>query len=125
MAMAKTGSNEGLTQADKEYLQVVADHTDEVIAAIGTAIARGLEAVGIEAESDAAAICPVDTGRLRNSITHTIDDSGKSAIIGTNVEYALYVHEGVHGRKGQPFLTNAVTQNADKYRRILKAALSG
>ena len=121
--MAKTGSNEGLTQADKEYLQVVADHTDEVIAAIGTAIARGLEAVGIEAESDAAAICPVDTGRLRNSITHTIDDNGKSAIIGTNVSYALYVHEGVRGRKGQPFLRDAITQNVDKYRRILEASL--
>ena len=119
------GRNDGLTSSDRENLRVVADHTEEVIAALGTAIARGLEAVGIEAESDAAAICPVDTGRLRNSITHTIDNSGKAAIIGTNVEYSLYVHEGVHGRKGQPFLTDAITQNADKYRRILKAALEG
>lgn len=101
------------------------DHTDEVIAALGTAIARGLEAIGIEAESDAAAICPVDTGRLRNSITHTIDDSGKAVYIGTNVSYALYVHEGVHGRKGQPFLRDAIIQNADKYRRILEASLRG
>jgi HK97 gp10 family phage protein len=121
--MAKT--EEGLTDADRAKLAEVQDHTDRVIAELGKAIARGLEAVGIEAESDAAAICPVDTGRLRNSITHTIDGNESAAIIGTNVEYALYVHEGVHGRKGQPFLTNAVTQNADKYRRILKAALSG
>ena len=129
--MAKTGSgsiagfvgrNEGLTQADKEYLQVVADHTDEVIAAIGTALARGLEAVGIEAESDAAAICPVDTGRLRNSITHTIDDGGKAAIIGTNVSYGIYVHMGTRNTPAQPFLTDAITQNADKYRSILRAA---
>jgi HK97 gp10 family phage protein len=119
------GWDEGLTEADKANLLEIQDHTDKVIEALGTAIARGLEAVGIEAESDAAAICPVDTGRLRNSITHTIDGNESAAIIGTNVEYALYVHEGVHGRKGQPFLTNAVTQNADKYRRILKAALSG
>lgn len=137
--MAKTGSgaiagagrrkgefvrwDEGLTDADKANLLEIQDHTDEVIAALGTAIARGLEAVGIEAESDAAAICPVDTGRLRNSITHTIDNNGKAAIIGTNVSYALYVHEGVRGRKGQPFLRDAITQNADKYRRILEASL--
>lgn len=117
------GWNEGLTDSDREFLKVVADHTDEVLEALGTAIARGMEAIGIEAESDAAAICPVDTGRLRNSITHTIDNGGKAAIIGTNVEYAIYVHEGVHGRKGQPFLRDAITQNADKYRRILEAAL--
>lgn len=115
--MAKSG--------DSEHVQVTADNTDEVIEALGLAIARGLEAIGIEAESDAAAICPVDTGRLRNSITHTIDDGRKAAIIGTNVEYAKYVHMGTHGRDGQPFLTDAVTQNQEKYRRILEASLRG
>lgn len=117
------GWDEGLTDADKTHLEVVADHTDEVIDAMGTAIARALEAIGIEAESDAAELCPVDTGRLRNSITHTIDAGEQVAIIGTNVEYSLYVHEGVHGRPGQPFLTDAVTQNANKYRGIAEAAL--
>lgn len=115
--------DEGLTDADKANLLEIQDHTDKVIEALGTAIARGLEAVGIEAESDAAAICPVDTGRLRNSITHTIDGDGKSVIIGTNIEYAINVHEGVHGRKGQPFLRDAIIQNADRYRRILEASL--
>lgn len=117
------GWNEGLTDADKANLLEIQDHTDRVIKALGTAIARGLEAVGIEAESDAAAICPVDTGRLRNSITHTIDDGGKSAIIGTNMEYAMYVHNGTHNHKAQPFLTDAITNNAEKYRGILRAAL--
>ena len=115
------GWNEGLTDADKAHLEVVADHTDEAIEALGRAIGRALEAIGIEAESDAANLCPVDTGRLRNSITHTIDADGKAALIGTNVEYALYVHENM--RHPQRFLTDAVTQNADKYRRIAKAAL--
>lgn len=119
------GWDEGLTESDRAHLQVVADHTDEVIEELGVAIARGLEAIGIEAESDAANLCPVDTGRLRNSITHTIDGDEPAAIIGTSTEYALYVHEGVHGRPGQPFLTDAVNQNADKYRRIMSAALRG
>lgn len=118
--MANTGTG-ALTDADKANLLEIQDHTDEVIAALGTAIARGLEAIGIEAESDAAAICPVDTGRLRNSITHTIDSDGKYVIIGTNVEYALYVHE--NRTHPQRFLTDAVTKNVDKYRRRLEAAL--
>lgn len=117
------GWTEGLTAADVEGLEVVADHTDEVIEALGVAMGRALEAVGIEAESDAANLCPVDTGRLRNSITHTIDADEKVAIIGTSTEYAPYVHEGVHGRPGQPFLTDAVNQNADKYRQIFEASL--
>lgn len=119
------GWDEGLTDEDYAHLEVVANHTDEVIAAMDAAIARGLEAIGIEAESDAAAICPVDTGRLRNSITHTIDANEKAAIIGTNMEYAEYVHNGTHGHKAQPFLTSAVTKNVEKYRSILKAALGG
>lgn len=119
------GWNEGLTDEDRETLRIVADHTDEVLSGLKDAIARGLEAIGIEAESDAAAICPVDTGRLRNSITHTMTDDGKAVIIGTNVRYGKYVHYGTSGREAQPFLTDAVNNNADKYRRIFRAALRG
>lgn len=117
------GWDEGLTDSDKAHLEVIADHTDEVIERLGIAIARALEAVGIQAESDAANLCPVDTGRLRNSITHTIDGGELAAYVGTNVEYALYVHEGTSRRKGQPFLTDAVNQNADDYRDIFEAAM--
>lgn len=111
----------GLTDADVAGLEVIADHTDEVIEALGTAIARALEAIGIEAESDAANLCPVDTGRLRNSITHTIDADEQVAIVGTNTSYALFVHE--NRKHPQRFLTDAVTQNADKYRDIFEAGL--
>lgn len=104
-------------------IDVVDDNTDEVIEKLGLAMARALEAIGMEAESDAADICPVDTGRLRNSITHTIDAGEKVAIIGTNVEYAEYVHQGTSRQKAQPFLTDAVTRNQAKYAKIAKAAL--
>ena len=116
----------GLTGADYEGLEIVEDNTEQVIAALETAYAKALEAIGIQAERDAARICPVDTGRLRNSITHTIEGGNDpAAIIGTNVEYAQYVHNGVRGRQGQPFLTDAVRNNADKYRKIAESALKG
>lgn len=117
------GWNEGLTDSDFANLEVIADNTDEVIEAIGIALGRSLEAVGLEAESDAAALCPVDTGRLRNSITHAIDGEEKAAYIGTNVEYAEYVHNGTSTHKPQPFLTDAVNQNADRYRQIFEEGM--
>jgi hypothetical protein len=54
--------------------------------------------------------CPVDTGRLRSSIRYAIftDSEGVYAQVGSDVEYALFVHEGVRGRPGRPFLTDAL-----------------
>ena len=104
-------------------LEIRADNTSEILSKLSTAIERGLEKVGLEAEIDVERITPVDTGRLRNSIMHQVANGEKAVYVGTNVEYALFVHEGVHGRKGQPFLTNAVTRNAKKYREIIEHEL--
>ena len=53
-------------------------------------------------EKQAKNITPVDTGRLRASIT--ADVKGLEANIGTDVEYASYVHEGTSEMAPQPFL---------------------
>ncbi|MBN2940336.1 MAG: HK97 gp10 family phage protein [Collinsella sp.] len=66
-------------------LEVVKDNTEEAVDAIGSAIAAALEEVGLAAEGYAKAICPVDTGRLRNSITHVARPDEKAVYIGTNV----------------------------------------
>ena len=67
------------------------DNTDEVLSALEKAKKRGLEAIGMVAESHAKKITPVDTGRLqlRNSISHATDD--EAAYIGTNVSYGPFV----------------------------------
>lgn len=49
-------------------------------------IETALEKVGLTAERNAKLACPVNTGRLRNSISHTHDKN--TAYIGTDVEYA-------------------------------------
>lgn len=55
----------------------------------------------------ALALCPVNNGRLRASITEQIvvEPTGPVGRVGTNVEYALFVHEGtgIYGPKGQPY----------------------
>lgn len=98
------------------------------------AILKGLERVGQEIENETKTnTVPVDDGQLRASITHQIvgDDTVE---IGSNLEYAPYVHEGTgifaaagdgrqtpwtymradgsfvttHGMQPRPFLKNAV-----------------
>ena len=88
------------------------DNTDEVIRAKEEAVRKALEMIGMKCEKYAKALCPVDTGNLRNSITHQVDDNMVS--IGSQVEYAPYVELGTgqyftpppewiehHGKKGK------------------------
>ena len=125
----------------------IQDHSAEVSAEIKAALLRGLEKIGLVAEGYAKNLCPVDTGNLRNSITHTVDEQEPAAIIGTNNEYAAYVELGTgkyaeggrptpwvyqdakgnwhmtHGQRAQPFLKPAVADHAAQYRDILESEL--
>lgn len=104
---------------------IVEDNTDEVTTELARAFDRALEKIGLTAERYAANLCPVDTGRLRNSITHAIDSGEKAAYIGTNVEYAPYVELGTSRQKAQPFLTPAAQNHGEEYRSILESELKG
>ena len=97
------------------------DNSDEVLAALESAKKRGLEAIGLTAEGHAKKETPVDTGRLRNSISHATDD--EAAYIGTNVEYAPYVELGARGRKGAHMLQKAATEHTNEYKRIMEDAM--
>ena len=119
----------GLTDGDIEGLIVIEDNTAAVVNGIETAVVRALEKIGLAAEGYAKKLCPVDTGRLRNSITHTIDSGGKWAIIGTNVEYGPYIelgssktkYKGANGGKG--YLRPAAKDHEGAYRKIVESEL--
>lgn len=64
----------------------VKSNADAVLDEFRQKVSVALEMIGLKAEGYAKGYCPVDTGRLRNSISHA--DDGESAYIGTNVEYA-------------------------------------
>ena len=97
------------------------DNTDEVLAALKMAKKRGLEAIGLVAEGHAKKETPVDTGRLRNSISHATDD--EAAYIGTNVEYAPYVELGARGRPGVHMLQRAASEHGSEYEQIMEDAM--
>lgn len=90
--------------------------------AVTAACARALEIVGGMAETDVKAVTPVDTGNLRNSISHRTDGSTEVEI-GTSVEYAPYVELGARGRDGRHYLRDGIMNNTDKYRRVIEQEL--
>ena len=101
------------------------DNTEGASQGIVRAIGRALEEIGLAAEGYAKAACPVDTGRLRNSITHVALPDEKAVYIGTNVEYAPDVELGTSRQKAQPFLRPAASEHGAQYRQVLKKALGG
>lgn len=64
----------------------------------------------------------VDTGRLKNSIKGEVENND-TVVVGTNVEYALYVHEGTRRMAANRFLRNGITNNIDEYKEILEKCL--
>lgn len=97
------------------------DNSAEVLAALKKAKKRGLEAIGLTAEGYAKKDTPVDTGRLRNSISHATD--GDAAYIGTNVEYATYVELGARGRQGVHMLQRAASEHTDEYKQLMEDSM--
>ena len=125
----KAYETRGLTDADVDGLvEIRENNTEACLSALNQALSRGLEEMGLVAEGYAKAGCPVDTGRLRNSITHVTDpDSGK-AYIGTNVEYGRYVEfrEDVSHKNGHAhFLRDAAVGHTAEYAQIMRSALGG
>lgn len=118
------GSAKGLTASDISGLvEVRADNREAIANAIDRALVAALEEIGLVAEGYAKRACPVDTGRLRNSVTHLL--KGYDCFIGTNVKYAPYVEEGTSRMKGKHFLREAATGHGDTYRAILEKHLRG
>ena len=99
------------------------DHSQEVIRSKDDAIARALEMMGLQAEKYAKMEAPVDTGRLRNSLTHEVAKNEDAVYIGTNVEYAPYVEMGTSRMKARPYLKPAVNEHTDEYKRIADSCL--
>ena len=123
------------------------DYSADVLNEFHDAVLRALERCGEQAEGYAKDLAPVDTGNLRNSISHTVDADEPAAYIGSNVEYAAYVELGTGkyteggrptpwvyqddsgnwhwtaGNPAQPFLKPAVADHPQTYRNIIEDEL--
>lgn len=125
------------------------DNSKEVIEAMRKQVEKALEMCGLVAEGHAKKNAPVDTGALRNSISHKVVEEEKemACYIGTNMEYAPYIEfgTGIHysggrrtswtykdskgqwhmtnGQRAKPFLKPAITEHVDEYKKIIKQEL--
>lgn len=99
------------------------NNANEVLEEFHEQIDVALETIGLVAEGYAKRLCPVDTGRLRNSISHAVDNN--AAYIGTNVDYAVYVEMGTVKTRAQPYLKPAATDHVNEYQEILENAMRG
>jgi HK97 gp10 family phage protein len=126
----------------------ITDNSEKVKEEFEAAVMRALETCGLVAEGHAKKLCPVDTGNLRGSISHTVDEAEPAVYVGTNSEYAAYVELGTgkyypggrppwvyqdakgnwhltHGQRANPYLKPAVADHAEEYRKIIESELKG
>ena len=86
---------------------------------------NALTAIGASAEThtkeNITADKLVDTGRLRNSISHAVD--GEAAYIGSNVEYAPYLELGTKKIAAHHYLKRAATEHKDEYKKLTVQAI--
>ena len=125
----------------------ITDNSAEYKNMLRETMEKALVSIGAEAEGYAKERCPVDTGRLKNSITYVTNkhksrakqtkvyqkgDSTAngtpekgSVYIGTNVEYAEEQETvEMHHKIGNAhFLRNAATQHTPEYQAIVRAAM--
>lgn len=104
----------------------VKDNSAAVIAAVNEKVALALGLMGEVVEGYAKEDCPVDTGRLRNSLTHEHGPDGDSEYVGSDVEYAPYVEFGerYHHEVGKAhFLRDAATTHIDELRDVAQKTL--
>lgn len=99
----------------------ITDNSGEVLRELERKKAAALEAVGITAEGFAKRLTPVDTGRLRNSMSHIV--VGNDVYIGTNVEYGPYIELGTVSYTGKHMLKRAASEHSDTYKAIIKRIL--
>lgn len=121
----------------------ITSHKDEVERELDKKISQILEMWGLVGERYAKDKTPVDTGRLRGSVTYATINSHSSGqspaeesdyathgtpergevVIGTNVEYAPYVELGTSRQKPQPYIRPAVADHLDEYSAIAQRVL--
>ena len=103
-------------------------YTDEVVKEYNTAIEQAMKEAVLIVEADAKRNAPVDTGRLRASITNEVRKIAGAVLegrVGTNVDYARFVELGTSKEKypTQPYLRPALRNNFDKIVAIIQEAI--
>ena len=92
-------------------------------ALIAEELATAVRDLVLLVEAEAKILCPVDTGKLRASITPVIE-SWAAGYVGTNTHYAPYVEYGTRKMDAQPFLEPAFLEGKKQASKVFGQAIS-
>ncbi len=102
-----------------EIMNWLAKKPDETVREVGKAIEKAVFKVNERAKRNS----PVDTGRMRASISKSVSERAMSGEVVVGVRYGIYVHEGTRYMKGRPFLENAVRDSEKEIEGYLLQAI--
>lgn len=104
----------------------IEDNTAKALLQIAQNRERALTAMGLEAAGGIKGYMEANkirrTGDLMRSITSRVA-SETDVAVGTNIEYATFVHEGTSKMAGRPYITNGINGNLGKIQQVAEEAL--
>ena len=97
------------------------DNSGEILRNFQKNLEAGLEAIGLQAERYAKEGAPVDTGRLRNSITHTTAKNAGQGYAYSFKGFTKAELDAMKGKKGVVKARQAISTERDTHRQGAQA----
>lgn len=97
-----------------------------VEARVTPAVRASVQAACDLIEISAKNYVPVDTGRLQESITSEVRETGKTVVgsVAPHTEYAGFVEYGTYKMPAQPYMRPALDENREAVTEIFRSELS-
>lgn len=102
---------------------VFESHITDIKAALNEQVARASEIIGGMAESYAKELSRVDTGTMKNSIGHSVEDGGRTVVVGAGPVYAIYNELGTRRMRPQPFIRPSIENHISEYKTVYETEL--
>lgn len=102
---------------------VFKDNSKQVLAHMDKNIAQALHRIGIKWLEKVTPLVPVDTSRLQKSMTYQVDSSNKRVIVGSPVDYSIFVELGTSKMRAQPYLRPSILNYINDYKSEVQKAL--
>lgn len=84
--------------------------------------AKLLSKIALTVQGNSERVTPVKTGTLKRSETTRVEASADRAFIGSNVNYARFVHDGTSRMTARPFFEEGMEASRDTIDQLLEDA---